>query len=72
MKLIEAMKKEFRLLRILWRQIYDQVRKPTFKVDVINVFWESMSQFMTAKILFLCLTKHCRLNHGHEKVDEMG
>jgi hypothetical protein len=25
MKLLEAMKKEFRLLRILWRQIYDQV-----------------------------------------------
>ena len=28
MKLIEAMKKEFRLLRIVWRQIYDQVNEP--------------------------------------------
>ena len=27
MKLIEAMKKEFRLLRIVWRQIYDQVKE---------------------------------------------
>ena len=26
MKLLEAMKKEFKLLRILWRQIYDNVR----------------------------------------------
>jgi hypothetical protein len=26
MRLLEALKKEFRLTRILWRQIFDQVR----------------------------------------------
>merc|ERR1719461_711021 len=33
MKLLEAMKKEFRLLRILWRQIYDNVAA----VDELNM-----------------------------------
>ena len=33
MKLFESMKKEFRLLRILWRQIYDHVAA----VDELNM-----------------------------------
>ena len=33
MKLFEAMKKEFRLMRILWRQIYDHVAA----VDELNM-----------------------------------
>ena len=36
MKLLEAMKKEFKLLRILWRQIYDNVRVHQMFLRILN------------------------------------
>jgi hypothetical protein len=36
MRLLEALKKEFRLTRVLWRQIFDQVHAFTFLKGTTN------------------------------------
>ena len=39
MKLIEAMKKEFKLMRILWRQIYDHVSRTDFTIFLTTIIF---------------------------------
>ena len=39
MKLIEAMKKEFKLMRILWRQIYDHVSRTDFIIFLTTIIF---------------------------------
>ena len=51
MKLLEAMKKEFKLLRILWRQIYDNVRTHHIFLRVLNFLFFIV--FSRKKCLFL-------------------